>query len=79
MKSEFTKIEIAVIKEQLMQNSKDHLEIKELICELKTEFKDFEKNCDNRYAPRWVVWFAQILIGIVFTALVGGAIALLFR
>lgn len=59
-KSENTKI--ALLEQSMEQNTHDHLEIKNLICELKTDFKDFKKSADERYAPRWVATFMYGLI-----------------
>jgi len=55
-------IDIAVLKEQALNNIKDHKEIKELICELKQDFKEFKVDADNRYAPKWVATLVYALV-----------------
>lgn len=55
-------VELAILKEGQMQNGKEHLEIKELLCELKNEFKEFKLGADKRYAPIWVATLMYFLI-----------------
>lgn len=79
MEGEDQKISLAVLKEQMEQNNKDHFEIKNLIRELTTEFKDFKKDCDKRYSPKWVEKFVYTLIILVVSGILGGAVSTLFK
>jgi len=76
IKIEVLKTEMSMIKEQ---NDKDHAEIKNMLCELKQDLKDFKVDCDGRYAPKWIANFVYAIIIMIVSGIVGGAISLLFR
>jgi len=71
MKRNLTGVEIAVLQEQMMINSKEHREIKECITSLEGKI---DKMLGEK-ANKWVESFAYFLI----TAIVGGFIYTLFR
>lgn len=60
-RSETTRV--ALLEQNMEQNKNDHLEIKELICELKKDFKAFKSDADQRYAPKWVATLVYGLVG----------------
>jgi len=78
-KSSETKIGLAILKEQMEQNNKDHSEIKNLICELKKDLNEFKEDCDERYAPKWVATFVYAIVIIIVSGLLGGAITQLYK
>ena len=48
-------------------NNAEHGEIKAILCEFKTEFKEWKTEADKRYAPKWV---ATLLYGLIMAGLV---------
>lgn len=70
--SESQEVQIAILKEQQVQNTKEHEEIKKMI-------QDFIESADKKFAPAWVGTFVYALIILIVSSLVGGAISLLFK
>lgn len=82
------KIELAVLREQMEENKRDHQQIKTEIAEIKSDnksehgeikqiIKDFIDGADSKYAPR-VAWdIVKIGIGVLITASVGLVIYLI--
>ena len=67
--------EIAVLKNEVFnmnkaaeeakdQNTLEHTEIKKII-------NDFIKSADKKYAPIWIQWAIQVIIGVIITGFIG--------
>jgi len=66
------KIQIAVIKEQMTQNTKEHTEIRQCISGLEDKMDEFIKGADNRFASKRTEQ-------LFYTVLGGGIIYILYK
>lgn len=65
-----TNVSIAIIKEQMKQNSCEHEEIKDDIKELKDAFNVWCENADKKFASKLTEKIVYGLVGILLSALV---------
>ena len=64
------RVTIARLQEQMKENFRDHKEIKQLVCDVKKDLKEFINSADQRYASKWTEKAIWIFIG--------GAIGLIY-
>jgi len=69
--SENFKTEIEVMKNEIGNLGKNFSDFKKDYEQDMKEIKDSLKSLDNKFANKWVEWFAKIVIGGMVTALFG--------